>query len=264
MLTLTLQTSDRNSAVAIFDGPKCLSQTDQASFAEAAQLARSDLADTQARGAAPSGSPGGSALLLPMVQHCFQETNITASDVGLIAVTKGPGMFTPLRVGVVAAKTMAWVNSTPLVGVDVLEALALAMTRRLKLPIGQVVEAVVNAQRKQLFLGRFEVTANQQVQQRGESRLVVADEWAQNISPKTCVTGAGLNILKSLEIANLSQQRGATVDQPEFRSCDLSTMADIAQQRFQSDDLDDPWKLTPVYFRPSAAEEVLAAQSGAS
>ena len=105
MLTLTLQTSDRNNAVAAFKDGQCLFKTDYQDF-----IAHHF---PPAKEGADQATPGGSTLLLPMVQFCLKQIDVTAADLGLIAVTQGPGMFTPLRVGVVAAKTMAFVNDVP-------------------------------------------------------------------------------------------------------------------------------------------------------
>lgn len=252
MLTLNLQTSDRNNAIAVFEGDQCVFKTDYQDFI-AHHYAPAKAAPDQA-------PPGGSTLLLPMVQFCLQKASIRASDLGLIAVTQGPGMFTPLRVGVVAAKTMAFVNDTPLVGVDVLEALALASTQRRQLKPGQIVESVVNAQRKQIFVGRFRVTEDQRVQKQGDSRLVLAEQWAQQHSGQAVLTGPGLKIVSDSQRQRLGAREDIIVESEQERHCSVESVADIAKFRLANGDVDDPWSLSPIYFRPSAAEEVRAAK----
>ena len=256
MLTLTLQTSDRNNAVAVFKAGECLFKTDYEDF-----IAHHFSPANEKSAQAP---PGGSTLLLPMVQFCLKQTKVTAADLGLIAVTQGPGMFTPLRVGVVAAKTMAFVNNVPLVGVDVLEALALATTKRRDLKPGQIVESVVNAQRKQIFTGRFEVSTDQRVEKQVESQLVLAEKWAQEISAPKVLTGPGLKIVPESQRMRLSEHEDIVIESDELCNCDVAAVADIAGQRFSNGDVDDPWSLSPIYFRPSAAEEVRAAKSASS
>ena len=191
-------------------------------------------------------------------KFCLEEVSIKPENLGLIAVTQGPGMFTPLRVGVVAAKTMAYVHSTPLVGVDVLESLALAAARRQKLPAGAVVESAVNAQRKQLFVAKFQVTDGGIVARVGESKLVGADDWADAVKGETLLTGPGLKIVSDAAMERLASRDDVVVERSEFWNCDVKTVADIGQHRFSNEDVDDPWSLTPIYFRPSAAEEVRA------
>ena len=196
-----------------------------------------------------------------MIQFCLQQTQATAADLGLIAVTKGPGMFTPLRVGVVAAKTMAFANNIPLVGVDVLEALALSATKRHGLKPGQIVESVVNAQRKQLFAGRFHVTAGQRVEKQGDSQLILAQTWAQQVNGPIVLTGPGLKIVPDAQRMDLSKCEDIIVEPEDLCICDILSVFEIAEYRFSNGDVDDPWSLSPIYFRPSAAEEVRSAKS---
>ncbi len=196
-----------------------------------------------------------------MVQFCLKQTNATVADLGLIAVTQGPGMFTPLRVGVVAAKTMAFANDIPIVGVDVLEALALATAKRRRLSPGKIVQSVVNAQRKQIFAGRFQVTDQQRVEKVGDSELIFAEAWARQVSADAVLTGPGLKIVPEAESAGLSTREDVLVESEDQCSCDIAAVADIAEYRFANGDVDDLWSLSPIYFRPSAAEEVRSAKS---
>lgn len=250
MLILALQTSDRDNAVAVFDGQKCILETNYSAFLE--EKFPSPAIETSKQ------PPGSSTLLLPMVKHVFDQLSLSATDLDLIAVTQGPGMFTPLRVGIVAARTMAYVNDIPLVGVDVLHALALAAARRHQLAGGAIVESVVNAQRKQLFAAKFGASGDGQVDRLEDSRLVLANSWAQETDGDVLLTGPGLKIVSQPAMNELLNNDSVRIESPELWNCDVFTVADIARQRFSDNDVDDPWSLEPIYFRPSAAEEVRA------
>lgn len=65
-----------------------------------------------------------SVKLLPAIETLLAECGVTPQNLDLIAVTKGPGSFTGLRIGVVTAKTMAYALHVPLVGVNTLDAIA--------------------------------------------------------------------------------------------------------------------------------------------
>jgi tRNA threonylcarbamoyladenosine biosynthesis protein TsaB len=58
------------------------------------------------------------SLLTVYIDELFREQNITASELEAVAVSKGPGSFTGLRIGVSVAKGIAYRASIPLIGVD--------------------------------------------------------------------------------------------------------------------------------------------------
>lgn len=62
--------------------------------------------------------------LLPAMEALLKEARLSMHDVERIAVGQGPGSYTGVRIGVTAAKTLAWTLGVPLVGVSSLEALA--------------------------------------------------------------------------------------------------------------------------------------------
>lgn len=65
-----------------------------------------------------------SVRLLPAISELLTECGVTVRDLTKIAVAKGPGSYTGLRIGVTAAKTLAWDLGIPIVGVSSLEVLA--------------------------------------------------------------------------------------------------------------------------------------------
>ncbi|MBY0111714.1 MAG: tRNA (adenosine(37)-N6)-threonylcarbamoyltransferase complex dimerization subunit type 1 TsaB [Phycisphaerales bacterium] len=67
--------------------------------------------------------------LMPAIDRLFRRTKLTPSDLGLIAVSIGPGGFTALRVCVTVAKVLAFTSGAGCVGVPTASALALAARR---------------------------------------------------------------------------------------------------------------------------------------
>lgn len=65
-----------------------------------------------------------SELLLPMAEHLLASCHTDFSDIGLFAVTEGPGSFTGVRIGTSLVSGMAFARNIPCVGVSTLEALA--------------------------------------------------------------------------------------------------------------------------------------------
>lgn len=65
-----------------------------------------------------------SQTILPMVENLLEQTRVALPEIGLFAVTDGPGSFTGLRIGLSAVKGMAHALGKGCVGVSTLEALA--------------------------------------------------------------------------------------------------------------------------------------------
>jgi len=109
-----------------------------------------------------------------------------------IAVGLGPGSFTGLRVGLAAAKTIAWARRLPLAGASSLQALAFDRPGR--------VHAATEARKNELFVQEFE-----DGRPRGPVQVVMAAEF-----PHTPVMGPppARNIARLC----LSKLRGASYD----------------------------------------------------
>jgi tRNA A37 threonylcarbamoyladenosine modification protein TsaB len=118
------------------------------------------------------------------------------------------------------------------------------------------VQAVVDAQRRELFLGRFRYDPSMEegdglprLTRIEPDRIVPADEWLSGLASGTIVTGTGL--------AKLTERLPAvamTVP-PEMREAQATIVGRLAWRDYQAGRRDDLWKLAPVYLRPSYAEE---------
>ncbi len=67
------------------------------------------------------GSDGGrshSADLTVFIEEIFNEAGILPSDLEAVAVSRGPGSYTGLRIGVSTAKGIAYGAGLPLIGID--------------------------------------------------------------------------------------------------------------------------------------------------
>jgi tRNA threonylcarbamoyladenosine biosynthesis protein TsaB len=67
---------------------------------------------------------GHAEALLPMIDDIMSATGLSASALDCVAVTTGPGSFTGIRVGIAAARGIAFVGGLPLIGVSSFEAVA--------------------------------------------------------------------------------------------------------------------------------------------
>ena len=95
MITLAIDTTMNGCSVCLYD-------TDSDSY----------LAEN-----ATSMSRGQAEALMPMINSALDDAGITYDDLGLIAVTKGPGAFTGMRIGLATAKALGLATDIPVHGV---------------------------------------------------------------------------------------------------------------------------------------------------
>lgn len=65
-----------------------------------------------------------SAMLTTFIEEVVRETGILFSQIDAVAVSKGPGSYTGLRIGVAAAKGLCYALGKPLIAVGTLEGMA--------------------------------------------------------------------------------------------------------------------------------------------
>ncbi|HHU23232.1 MAG TPA: tRNA (adenosine(37)-N6)-threonylcarbamoyltransferase complex dimerization subunit type 1 TsaB [Clostridiales bacterium] len=94
-----------------------------------------------------------SRTLLPMVRDMLKNSEVSLDEVDLIAVAIGPGSFTGVRIGVSAAKGLAWAKDKPVLGVSTLEAMA---WHGMAAPEGALICPVMDARRNQVYNALFE------------------------------------------------------------------------------------------------------------
>ena len=72
-----------------------------------------------------------------VMEEALARANVTASDIDVVAVTKGPGLVGALMVGINAAKTFSYIHQIPLLGVDHLRGHihAISLTTTMKFPL---------------------------------------------------------------------------------------------------------------------------------
>lgn len=70
-----------------------------------------------------------SGLLVPSIQSLIKYCGLTLSELDAIAVSKGPGSYTGLRIGVSTVKGLCHALDVPLIAVNTLKAMANGMTK---------------------------------------------------------------------------------------------------------------------------------------
>jgi tRNA threonylcarbamoyladenosine biosynthesis protein TsaB len=203
--------------------------------------------------------------LAPAIAEVLRSQQVQPAQIRLVATTIGPGSFTGLRVGVTTAKSFAYAVGADVVGVSTLEAIAMELPLQMHISHPREIHAVLDAGRKELFVGRFRAEAIGEeypdlagglvFQRAAPDTLIAADAWLASLPADAIVAGTGLARL-------LPRLPGTVTIAPrelwEPRASRVGGLAlSINWHREQSDDV---WRLAPVYLRPSYAEEKAAAK----
>ncbi|WP_169976254.1 tRNA (adenosine(37)-N6)-threonylcarbamoyltransferase complex dimerization subunit type 1 TsaB [Tautonia rosea] len=193
----------------------------------------------------PEPGPKHGRLLVPAIRDLLDRAGLRPHDLDAVAVAIGPGSFTGLRVGVTAAKTLAFAIGCPIVPVSTLEILAC------NAPIEalQVVPAI-DAQRGDLFSASFRRNApGDPLLRESTDRIMPADTWAADLP-----TGAYVLCPTPDRIAAAIPDH-ATIGPPELARPHGRVLLDLAARALADGDLANPWTLEPRYLRRSAAED---------
>ncbi len=174
---------------------------------------------------------------------------LTPSQVDAVAVSRGPGSFTGLRVGLVCAKTFAFATGCRFVAVDTFIAVAMNCP-----PEIHDLWVVDDAQRGDLVAGRYLRTGDTW-QLTAPVAIVEAEDWLSKRTSEEVITGRGL--LRY----DVTAYPGRYLTSGDTTVPLASSVAQLGIQMLQAQDASsrgddfDFWKSIPFYMRPSAAEE---------
>ncbi len=99
-------------------------------------------------------------LIMPMVQHLIQDAELAPEMLDAIAVSKGPGSYTGLRVGIATAKGVSMALAKPLLAINTLEVLAWQV-QNLASQLQAYICPMIDARRMEVYTTRYDSTMNQ-------------------------------------------------------------------------------------------------------
>ncbi len=185
--------------------------------------------------------------LAPQIEFTLSQACVDISEISVVAVDVGPGLFTGLRVGISTAMAIAFGLSVPMIGVSSLDLLAFPVrhTRRL-------IAATIDARRGELFTAFYRQVPGG-VQRVSEPHVVTPDDLygeLQAASTECLVVGDGalryrdmLEGLTKVEIADESLAYPSA-----------SSLVALAHARALREEFVQPTEIKPLYLRRPDAE----------
>jgi tRNA threonylcarbamoyladenosine biosynthesis protein TsaB len=214
-MLLALDTSTKVVGVALYDGERVLSET--VWFCQDHHTVE----------------------LAPAVAETLGRAHLKVKDLQALAVTTGPGSFTGLRIGLALAKGLALARHIPLIGVPTLDVLAASQPVQ-NLPL----VVLIQVGRGRLAAGRY--TSNGNAWKAVSVIEVLAVEvLARRIQQPTLVCGE----ITAEERRILGRKRKTVILASPAQSLRRpSFLGELAWQRWQSGQVDDPATLAPTYL----------------
>ena len=183
--------------------------------------------------------------LAPAVAELLAGLGWEPGQIEGVIVSRGPGSYTGLRVGIMSAKTFAFAAGFALLGVDTFAAIALQAAAG-----AASIDVLADAQQGKVYVQRFEHGAGQDLPEaRTPLRIEAFAEWLARADPDLVVTGPALRIFRDRLTPNLRTAEEAAWE-PR-----LESLLHLGLRRYQTGERDDVLALEPLYLRPSAAEE---------
>ena len=185
--------------------------------------------------------------VVPQIQFICDQAKIDLSEISIVAVDIGPGLFTGMRVGIATAKALAHALGVPMIGVPSLDLVAFPVrfTQRL-------IAAAIDARRGELYYAFYRQVPGG-IQRLGEHSVGSPDDLASEllaVGEDILLVGDGAH--RYLETFDgLSKVELADVG---FSYPSAASLVQLAHARGLREQFSQPSEVEPLYLRKPDAE----------
>jgi tRNA threonylcarbamoyladenosine biosynthesis protein TsaB len=174
------------------------------------------------------------------IDDVLKEANIKSSQLDAIAVSKGPGSYTGLRIGVSAAKGLCFALNKPLIAISTLEGLA----HQVNISEGIIVP-MLDARRLEVYSAIFDVNYNQI--RETQAQILDATSFL-NYLDKSKVTFIGNGVAKTKEL--ITHENAIFI---EDKLPSANEMSQLAYHKYKINDIEDVAYFEPYYLKDFVA-----------
>ena len=183
-----------------------------------------------------NGNYSHAEVLHPFIVAILKEVNLTSKNIDAIAVSKGPGSYTGLRIGVSAAKGLCFALNKPLISIDTLTSLSHAISID-----GGFIVPMLDARRMEVYASVY----NEKHQQIRDIKAEIIDKTSfleyLEIS-KVYLLGDGAHKCKEI----ITHKNAVFVDD-KFPSA--KEMALLSYDKYQKSDIENVAYFEPFYLK---------------
>jgi tRNA threonylcarbamoyladenosine biosynthesis protein TsaB len=174
--------------------------------------------------------------LHPFITEILAEAKLDFKDLAAIAVSKGPGSYTGLRIGVSAAKGFAFAFDIPLISIETLQALS----KSIQIETGVIVP-MIDARRMEVYCAIF----NKEQQQIGatEAKIIEENSFAQYLKEgPVYFLGDGAEKCKQV----IQHPNAIFVDDKYPSSKEMTA---LSWEKYKKNDIEDVAYFEPFYLK---------------
>ena len=181
--------------------------------------------------------------LTVFITELFKTQDFTIKDLDAVAVSKGPGSYTGLRISVSTAKGLCYALDIPLISVSTLKAMAFGMAQKEK---SDLYCPMIDARRMEVY-NAFYNSTNKEI--RGiQADIIEACSYQKELDKKVLFFGDGAEKCKQM------------IQHPNARFIDgifpsSKDMLEIANEKFAEKDFEDVVYSEPFYLKDFVAGE---------
>lgn len=170
------------------------------------------------------------------IEAVFEETGISKSSIDAIAVSKGPGSYTGLRIGVSAAKGLAFALDVPIITLTTLEVLARRNTQ-----LTDFIIPLIDARRMEVYTAVFDTNYKQLTPIRAE--ILTENSFSKYLKDGKCVfLGDGAS-----KFAGITAFPAPIIMENQYPSA--ADMAIPAQSMYERKEFEDLAYFEPFYLK---------------
>ena len=184
--------------------------------------------------------------LMNIIDRVIVTSGLKISELDGFAVTKGPGTFTGLRIGISSIKGLAMATGKPVVGVSSLEALA---TQAFLSPY--LICPLLDARRGEVYFSRYRFQKGR-LKAEIEENVLTPLAAISDIDEPCIFIGNGAMIYRDMLLDKMGKL--AHFAHPIQHTIRASTVGFIGMDNLKNAEVKDIYTLSPHYIRKSDAE----------